>query len=401
MVGKSYVYFQWQASSFFGWGIYGLNLMLHTALRPDVTAVSSCGVDEAQIAISPLERLVIHESIQNSNQIAANFRELGAGTMRVRHPVLHAIGSDFTVGNTSAGGVKLESDHSVAVIFFEDSRLTRSGLARAASYTQTITGSTWNREILEAHGFRNVTTILQGVDATNFHPAPKSGLLHDRFVVFSGGKLEYRKGQDLVVQAFAIFAARHPDALLVTAWSSPFPKFAPTVNQNPGVAPLELVDGQFDAMAWTRANGIPDSQAVHLGPVPNAAMPRILREADVGLFPNRAEGGTNLVAMEAMACGVPCMLSMNTGHLDLVGDGAHCLPLGQQHRVDGEGCDGWGRSDVEEMVAVLEAVYTQRDAAAELGRRGAAFMRRLSWSRQIDQLIGVIGGSGAQRAAAA
>ena len=31
--------------------------------------------------------------------------------------------------------------------------------------------------------------------------------------------------------------------------------------------------------------------------------------ADAGLFPNRCEGGTNLVAMEAMASGLPVILS--------------------------------------------------------------------------------------------
>jgi hypothetical protein len=92
---------------------------------------------------------------------------------------------------------------------------------------------------------------------------------------------------------------------------------------------------------------------------------------------------------------------MNTGHLDLIGDGAHCLALGTQDRVDAVGCDGWGTSDVEEMVAVLEAVYIQREAAAEMGRRGAAFIRQLSWSRQIDQLISVVSESEVRLAAAA
>jgi hypothetical protein len=39
-------------------------------------------------------------------------------------------------------------------------------------------------------------------------------------VVFSGGKLEHRKGQDLVIRAFVRFVQRHPDAVLVTAWGS-------------------------------------------------------------------------------------------------------------------------------------------------------------------------------------
>ena len=47
-------------------------------------------------------------------------------------------------------------------------------------------------------------------------------------------------------------------------------------------------------------------------------MPDVLRRADVALFPNRCEGGTNLVAMEAAAVGVPVVLSANTGHLDVI-----------------------------------------------------------------------------------
>jgi hypothetical protein len=44
-------------------------------------------------------------------------------------------------------------------------------------------------------------------------------------------------------------------------------------------------------------------------------MPQILREIDVAVVPNRFEGGTNLVAMECMACGMPVILSANTGYL--------------------------------------------------------------------------------------
>ena len=45
-------------------------------------------------------------------------------------------------------------------------------------------------------------------------------------VIFSGGKLELRKGQDLVVAAFKIFHARHPDALLISSWQNGWPESA-------------------------------------------------------------------------------------------------------------------------------------------------------------------------------
>ena len=44
--------------------------------------------------------------------------------------------------------------------------------------------------------------------------------MRGRFVVFSGGKLEHRKGQDVAVAAFRDFQKTHPQLrpLLVTAW---------------------------------------------------------------------------------------------------------------------------------------------------------------------------------------
>ena len=144
-------------------------------------------------------------------------------------------------------------------------------------------------------------------------------------------------------------------------------------------------DGTADVPGWAALNGIPAHQVFDLGPVPNRAMPRILREADVGLFPNRAEGGTNLVAMECMACGVPAILSANTGHLDLMRDGT-CLPLLRQAAVPGDAHRGWGSSDVEEIVAALETAYADREAARAIGAGGAGFVAGLSWAAQMDAL---------------
>jgi len=177
--------------------------------------------------------------------------------------------------------------------------------------------------------------LLQGIDPSLFHPAPRRGLVNERFVVFSGGKLEYRKGQDLAVLAFSRFARRHPDALLLMAWGSPWPGIARNLAGRSAAAEVPFdAEGRPDHAAWTEANGIPPSQVRHLPPLPSVAMPRLLREADVALFPNRAEGGTNLVAMECMACGIPTILSANTGHLDLVQDDT-CLPLLQQAPIPG------------------------------------------------------------------
>jgi glycosyltransferase involved in cell wall biosynthesis len=139
-----------------------------------------------------------------------------------------------------------------------------------------------------------------------------------------------------------------------------------------------------DVTAWGAASGIPAGQILDLGSVPNAFMPPILREMDVALFPNRSEGGTNLVAMECMACGVPVILSKNTGHLDLV-DGDNAFWLERQMAVSDHGAGvggtpGWGESDVEEIVAALETAFTKREDAKRRGLAGAETMKRFTWA---------------------
>src|SRR5207248_4459268 len=145
----------------------------------------------------------------------------------------------------------------------------------------------------------------------------------------------------------------------------------------------------IDAIGWVTANGIPEDSFIDLGAVPNSHMPPILRECDVALFPNRAEGGTNLVAMECMATGLPCILSTNTGHRDLM-SGDSCLPLTRQKPVAAVpphlGTEGWGESDVEEIVEALETVWQDRQRAEQIGRAGATLMANRSWSAHIAEL---------------
>ena len=112
---------------------------------------------------------------------------------------------------------------------------------------------------------------------------------------------------------------------------------------------------------------------------------------DLALFPNRGEGGTNLVAMECMACGVPVILSVNTGHLDLIKDD-NCLSLKDQRSVTNSevGTDGWGESQIDEIVDCLVFAYNNRDYLTKVGERGAEFMRQYSWMQQSSKLGDVI-----------
>ncbi len=386
---KSPLYFQWAVSNLFGWGVYGLNLLRHwpAVAGSPAYSLSTVHLDSLR-GMDPLALRALAQPLVDSDQM---LHKVAAGQSLSDGLVLHSLGNRMLGGSDRPGEGGRVGKETAAVIFFEDTYLPNAA-ELAKDYRLIVTGSTWCEEILRANGVDNVATVIQGIEPALFHPAPRAGWLDRHFVVFSGGKMEHRKGQDLVVLAFRAFASRHPEAILVTAWHSPWPEPAVTINQNPAVAPITLTaEGQVDMAGWVAANGISPEQHIDVGAVPNHLMPRIVREADVALFPNRCEGGTNLVAMECMAAGLPTILSRNTGHLDLTNTGAP-FALTRQGAVTSAyaATEGWGESDVDEIVEMLEHVWANREEARRRGLAGAEAMAKLNWRNQIDQLHQVL-----------
>ena len=380
--------FDWEVRGDTGWGVYGLNLATHIARRQDMKPVVLAWNDAT---LPPLAKHALRDTLVASRPAAEALRDPNA-VIAIDGTLLRAFGNGF-VGSQHAN--RLEADRNVGVIFFEDSHMSDDGLARARELDAIVAGSTWNAEVLRAYGLTNVHTVIQGIDPTVFHPAPRSGVFGDRFVVFSGGKLEFRKGQDIVVAAFRRFHERHPDSLLVTAWHNLWPHLITDLELGGHVRGTPVApNGTMNVSDWLVANGVPRTATLDIGCVPNAMMGQIVREADVALFPNRCEGGTNLVAMECMAAGVPTVVSANTGHLDLIATGG-CFALRSQRSVPQPtryftAVDGWGESDVDEIVALLEQLYANRTLGIERAAQGIRAMEQRTWSQQVDALLAVL-----------
>jgi tetratricopeptide (TPR) repeat protein/glycosyltransferase involved in cell wall biosynthesis len=382
---RALVGIDWELRADTGWGVYGTHLALGLE-RSDTARAALFAADTTDL--TPVVRLRLERALREGAERTAVLR--GApSALAFDGLMLRALGNNF--GHSTLWD-RIAARHNAGIIFFEDSAFDADAVRRARALDLIVTGSHWNEQILRGLGLSDVSTVLQGVDTTVFHPAPPSGHLADRFVVFSGGKLEYRKGQDLVVAAFRAFRARHPEALLLTAWHNNWPQLIADLDLAGHVrgAP-RAVDGALLVGDWLSSNGVPSEAHLDIGRVPNAMMGQVLREANVALFPNRCEGGTNLVAMECMACGIPTIVSDNSGHRDLVATGG-AIPLGRQGPVRPptrffRSVEGWGESDVEEMVDALELVYADRVRAAAVAERGAAAMAQLAWPDQIARLL--------------
>jgi glycosyltransferase involved in cell wall biosynthesis len=380
----------WQIGSTFGWGVYGTQLALGLTRRGRLPTLLEL---PGPLTLDALEGVRLKPAMEFRPRLVELIQKQGEGPIVCQFPVLHARGNnaELQFGRLSP---RIRGTANHACIFFDRTTFSPEAIAQLNRFDSVIAGSAWNGAYLRDLGVRNVIDNIQGIDASRFHPAPRRGLLGDRFAIFSGGKIEHRKGQDIVAAAFRAFRQRHDDAVLVTSWHNAWPRAEGVreIMRSNVFDGADLLDGEgrIDVRRWLSRNGVPEDSVIALPEIPNALLPPVIRECDVAIFPNRCEGGTNLVAMETLALGVPSLLSANTGHMDLL-DRQIGFALADQSPVreadSSPDHDVWGESSVDEIVERLEAVYRNREAFREVALAHARLMEDLSWTRQIDRLM--------------
>src|SRR5271166_1127084 len=202
--------FQWGVSTLYGWGIIGLNLLRHWRAAAGTPAYCGGKIHIDSLGgMDPLALRALMPMLIENSELRERWPAAIAETGRFDGIVLHSLGNRFA-GATRPRDGGLTGRVTCAAMVFEDTVLTDAS-AVAKDYAVIVAGSSWGEEVLRAAGVGNVATVIQGIDPSVFHPAPRSGALTGRFAVFSGGKLEHRKAQDLVLLAFRAFASRHPE----------------------------------------------------------------------------------------------------------------------------------------------------------------------------------------------
>jgi len=234
------------------------------------------------------------------------------------------------------------------------------------NYDIVVAGSKWCEEVLRGYGLDNVTTIIQGIDPqifNSFHSEKK--LFMDQFVVFSGGKFEIRKGQDIVIKAYKVLQDRHKDVVLVNSWFNAWADSMKTMAASQYIK-FDITSGDYVTIMnkILQDNGIDLERVITLVPRPNALMARIYKNTDIGLFPNRCEGGTNLVLMEYMACGKPVIASYSSGHKDVINKDNSIMIKNMEtlciNDTSGTRIAKWDDPDLDETIEHLEWAYQKR-----------------------------------------
>jgi glycosyltransferase involved in cell wall biosynthesis len=452
-----------------GWGTFSISLVQET-LRSNtfypIIKPEGCTyiLNRNQV---PSDVIELHEAQKAIQNIVC-----GPGWenryLQVPYAVVHAVNGGFEGKEDETDTSPFVWGHrNVAVVFMEKAELNEAQAKRASYYDAVIAGSSWNARgvarSLKDHGISigpgnvGVHAVLQGVHLDVFAsgrnknenmPARLEKILKDpnNFVVFAGGAFSFRKGHDLIIDAISkLVKMELPKRIvLVTAWVNLLAQTRPNLRDQmrsvfPGLKSTRKFTqlllhffihsqhlthtGPNDMSEWlVKTKGIPKENHFTLGLSSHFEIASVLQRADAALFTNRAEGGTNLPAMEAMASGLAVILSANTGHMDLIrlrdddddvdrlsggkpdhvekwwkhnkqnkdlSRQNHCVALQKQKQVDvvhhwqvsSNDNHGWGESDVEEIVNAIRNLMENPRRAKEMGINAARKMRRFTWTR--------------------
>ncbi len=277
---------------------------------------------------------------------------------------------------------------------FVENVLGDEAAGNAARYDLIFCGSQWCRDNLERAGIHHVEVLVQGVDTSLFRPLeprPDDGM----FVIFSGGKFEYRKGQDVVLKALGILQEKYRDIVLMNSWRNVWPETMKLMNVSKHIV-FELEGSTWPEQMehLYRRNGIDHRRVITLDLVPNEMMPQLFARTDLGIFPNRCEGGTNLVMMEYMACGKPVIATNFSGHRDIVSpENALLLNHLQPHTIlqQGNAIAEWIEPSVDELVALVEHAYHHRQELRRIGLNGATDVGRFTWAAAAEKALSTMG----------
>ena len=194
-----------------------------------------------------------------------------------------------------------------------------------------------------------------GVDLTQFSPEPRQQPVGQEqgFCLFCNRSWEANYGVDVLARAFVRLARLSPDVSLLLLGGG---------SQGPAIRQILESGGVLERVSFA-------------GQVSQKDLPRYYRMADLYISPSHVDG-SSVSLMEALACGLPCLVSDIPANLEWVR----------------EGDNGWlfPDGDAEALTAKIMAAIDQRGALLTIGlnaRRTAE--EKANWPHNVEKLMAV------------
>ena len=190
-----------------------------------------------------------------------------------------------------------------------------------------------------------------GVDLEHFAPSTVHHPSSEAFTLFCNRAWEPRYGVDVLAKAFVKVAGANPNVRLMLLGSG---------SQGGRIRQILLNGGVLDRVTFG-------------GQVSQIELPRWYHWADVYISPSHVDG-SSVSLMEALACGLPCLVSD--------------IPANQEWVTEGE--NGWLYPDgnADALAAKILQAAAQRDTLPEIGRAARSVAEaRADWRKNSEKLM--------------
>jgi glycosyltransferase involved in cell wall biosynthesis len=197
----------------------------------------------------------------------------------------------------------------------------RRSLASLEETDYVLSPSTWVTNSFLENGFRpeQILRNVYPIDLSCFTPDPQPRPRERPLRVISTGQLSLRKGTPYLLEAFRLVLRQEPAARLLLTES--------------------IADSALPILA--RYRDLPIDWASYL---PHAQLAARLRSADVFVLPS-LEDGWGITIAEALACGLPAVVTAHAGASDLVQPGVSgtIVPIRDPEAIAAAVLDWWER----------------------------------------------------------
>lgn len=245
-----------------------------------------------------------------------------------------------------------EGQHRVLFSMWETDTLPAEFVHWLGQYDQILVPCKHNVELFSRYA-DNVTEVTLGVDRKVWSPRERPDGEVFRFA--AGGSLWRRKGLDIVAEAFNRLKLHNAELHI---------KAAPHARDTP-TKPL-------GRNIYLHRNWMTLDETVNW-----------FHQADCYIAPSRGEG-FGLMPLQAIAAGIPTILSLTTGQNEFASLATYQIPCGKS---PSDTVGMWDEPNLNEVMDAMSDAYRNRERNNTVARKQAAATSNWTWNKAVKQLL--------------
>lgn len=339
-----------------GYGVVGLNITKGLAKNNDISLFPIGHPDTFQTLE---EKTIIEQCLANQS----NF-DYRAPCLKIWHE--HSLAE------------RIGSGPYATISFFEINKFNTHRINNLNASDIIFCPSKWSKQVYENHNIQAELVLCpMGIDTDIFKPIPiKQGTSYKFLNV---GKIEVRKGHDILCKCFNEAFNKNDDVELHIMWENVF--MSPDEHE------------QWESFYKNTTLG--DKIVFHKKRTSNSKFCHLINSIDCVILPTRAEGWC-MPALQALACAKPLIITNYSAHTEFCNKkNSYLVEIDEMEPAyDGRWFDGtaeWAKLGDNQLLQIIEHMRYCYNNKISLNKEGFKTAKEFSWNKTINIIENTLG----------